>query len=309
MPGKIVTGTASWMDPGFVAHWYPADLPAKDRLRWYAEHFNLVEVNSTFYRVPEARAVTAWCEQTPPGFIFDVKLHRFLSRHSTGPELLPPEIRSKAVLKGKRVQITPGLEKEVARRFLKGIEPLKTAGKLGALLLQLSPGFGPRHNGLEELEHIIELFHGYRLAFELRNRGWVTPEHLAETKAFFKRHRVAFVMVDAPEDPHFTIMANIDLVTTPRLAYLRAHGRNAPAYIRERTVAGRFDYDYPKEELKEIADRAFQAAEKAREVHVVYNNNKADYAPRAAAAFQKIVHEQHPDAIPSEVEDKPYAFA
>ena len=81
MPGKILTGTASWTDPGFVAHWYPPDLAAKDRLRWYADHFNLVEVNSTFFRVPDPTAVRSWCEQTPPGFIFDVKLHRFLSRH------------------------------------------------------------------------------------------------------------------------------------------------------------------------------------------------------------------------------------
>jgi len=222
---------------------------------------------------------------------------------------LPPEARAKAVLKGKRVEVTPGLEREVAKRFLKGIEPFKEAGKLAALLLQLSPGFSPRHHRLDELVHINELFHGYRLAFELRNRGWVAPEHLTGTEAFFKRHRVAFVMVDAPESPHFTIMANIDLVTTSRLAYLRAHGRNAPAYIRERTVAGRFDYDYPKEELEEIADRALQAAEQARQVHVVYNNNKADYAPRAAAAFQKIVHLRHPEALPPEVAHKQFAFA
>src|SRR2546427_6901633 len=107
MRGKILTGTASWTDPGFVAEWYPTKLPASQRLRWYAEHFNLVEINSTFYRVPDARIVRAWCDQTPDGFIFDVKLHRVLSCHSTRPELLPPEARTKAqVVKG-RVSLTP----------------------------------------------------------------------------------------------------------------------------------------------------------------------------------------------------------
>lgn len=308
MPGKILTGTASWLDPGFVAHWYPPDLPAKDRLRWYADHFNLVEVNSTFYRVPDPPVVRAWCEQTPPRFVFNVKLHRFLSRHSTGPELLPRQMRSKAVLKGKRVEVTPGLEKAVAKMFLKGIAPFKAAGKLGALLLQLSPGFSPRHNRLNELDGLLELLAGHRLAFELRNRGWVAPEHLAETERFFKRNGIAFVMVDAPEDPHFTIMANIDLVTTRQLAYLRAHGRNAPAYIRKRTVAGRFDYDYTEEELKQIAERAAQAAEEAHEVHVIYNNNKADYAPRAAALFQKLVHDNYPATVPQELEHRELAF-
>src|SRR5437879_3627228 len=99
------------------------------------------------------------------------------------------------------------------------------------------------------------------------------------------------------------------LSTTPELAYLRAHGRNASGYIRGRTVAERFDYDYPKKELEEIAGRAIKAAAKAREVHVIYNNNKSDFAPRAAAGFQKILHEQHPEALPPEIEHKELAHA
>jgi uncharacterized protein YecE (DUF72 family) len=141
MLGKILTGTASWTDPGFVADWYPPGLPATYRLRWYAEHFNLVEVNSTFYRIPEARLVRRWCDETPEGFVFDVKLHELLSRHSTTPELLPASLRSKVSLKGRRVELSPGLERAVAKAFLAGIQPFEEHGKLGALLLQLSPGF------------------------------------------------------------------------------------------------------------------------------------------------------------------------
>ncbi len=306
MPGKILTGTASWTDPGFVAEWYPSGLPASHRLRWYAEHFNLVEVNSTFYRIPEARTVRHWCEQTPEGFVFDVKLHRLLSRHSTSLDLLPPQLRAKARLKGKRVELTPGLEKSVAKGFLRGIAPFQQAGKLGALLLQLSPAFSPRHNALAELDPLLELLHPHRIAIELRNGNWVSPELLPQTRQFFARRKLAFVMVDAPEDPHFTILPNINLVTTPRLAYFRAHGRNAAGYIRQRTVAGRFDYDYSKPELKQIAGRAAEAAAQAREVHVIYNNNKADYAPRAAANFQRILAEEHPESLPAQIGELAY---
>src|SRR5438874_1322120 len=181
MAGKILTGTASWTDPGFVAEWYPPKLPASKRLRWYAEHFSLVEVNSTFYRIPDAKVVRSWRQQTPEDFIFDVKLHRLLSRHSTKPELLPLEIRLKARAGRGRVELTQALEKDVARRFLRGIEPLREAGKLGALLLQLSPGFSPRHNKLAELDSLFELLAEYHTAVELRNRHWVTPEALSET--------------------------------------------------------------------------------------------------------------------------------
>ncbi len=308
MQGKILAGTASWTDPGFVADWYPEDLPASHRLRWYADHFNLVEVNSTFYKVPDARTVRSWCEQTPPAFLFDVKLHRLLSRHSTPPQLLPPELRPKAIVCKGRVELTPELERAVTKAFLKGLKPLIEHGKMGALLLQLSPALSPRHHALSDLDSLLELLAGHTVAVELRNGGWLSPERAGETRKFFEERGIAFVMVDSPADPHFTILPAIDLVTTPKLAYLRAHGRNAQGYIRQRTVAGRFDYDYPKEELAEIAQRSVKAAGKAEQVHVIYNNNKADYAPRAAAGFQKILQEKYPKTLPPAIKENVAAY-
>ena len=93
--GRILVGTASWTDPGFVEHWYPKGMPAADRLAWYAEQFEMVEVNSTFYAVPDPRMVERWCRSTPDGFIFDVKLHQLLSRHSTKVKLLPPKLQKR----------------------------------------------------------------------------------------------------------------------------------------------------------------------------------------------------------------------
>jgi uncharacterized protein YecE (DUF72 family) len=82
MAGRVVIGTSSWADPGFVEEWYPGDLPARERLRWYAERFEAVEVNSTFYAVPSAGTARTWARVTPDAFTFDVKLHRLLSRHA-----------------------------------------------------------------------------------------------------------------------------------------------------------------------------------------------------------------------------------
>src|SRR5438132_259767 len=91
--GIIRVGTASWSDPGFVKDWYPKGLPSKERLPWYAEHFRLVEVNTSFYAVPAPEVVANWCEQTPSDFVFDVKLHQLLSRHSTPVKMLPADLR------------------------------------------------------------------------------------------------------------------------------------------------------------------------------------------------------------------------
>jgi uncharacterized protein YecE (DUF72 family) len=295
MSPRILSGTASWSDPGFVADWYPPRLPASRQLWYYAEHFNLVEVNSTFYRIPEARTVQRWSEQTPEGFKFDLKLHRSLSRHSTKLEMLPPKLRVKAPSEKGKVRISAGLEKALIKEFLRGIEPLIEDRKLGALLLQLSPAFGPRHHELDELDSLVEQLSDYNLAIELRNAGWVSPERLTQTRKYFSRRHLIWVMVDGPPDPHFTIMPTMDIHTNHRLAYIRAHGRNTSGYIRGRSVAARFDYDYPESELREIAERAATAAETAKEVHVIYNNNKSDYAPRAAASFQKIIEEEYPE--------------
>ncbi|MDB6125762.1 MAG: hypothetical protein JWQ71_4755 [Pedosphaera sp.] len=309
MKGKILVGTASWTDPGFIADWYPPKLPATERLRWYAEHFNLVEVNSSFYRIPERRFVERWCEQTPEGFTFDVKLHRFLSRHSTKPELLPKDLRPKASLSGKKVELTPALEEAVTERFLKSLEPFEDADKLGALLLQLSPSFSPRKNSLDELNHLLTLLKGRRIAIELRNRKWVVGEHFRDTEAWFKKHKVTFVMVDTPTNPHFMIMPKIDVVTNPKLAYLRAHGRNTRGYIAGRTVAERFDYDYSEAEIQEMAQRAENIVKHADELHMVYNNNASNYAPKAAIAFQNALVKRHPEVTPNESSQRETVYA
>jgi uncharacterized protein YecE (DUF72 family) len=98
---RILVGTASWSDPGFVERWYPKKMPAGERLAWYALHFEMVEVNSTFYSVPDPRMVERWCRSTPDGFTFDVKLHQLLSRHSTNVKLLPPVLQRRAEVDGK----------------------------------------------------------------------------------------------------------------------------------------------------------------------------------------------------------------
>lgn len=285
---RILVGTASWTDPGFVADWYPPKLPARERLAWYARHFNLVEVNSSFYAVPSVASVARWSQQTPDGFVFDVKLHRLLSRHSTTAKLLPPELRPKASEVRGRVRVTPALETALVETILTALQPLRDSSKLGALLLQMSPSFGPRDSRLEELEHVLGLLKSHRVAVELRNRGWTSPRRLEETLAFFRERGVTLVTVDAPAGEHFMTMPSDDWLTSPRLAYLRAHGRNERGYVRGRSVAERFDYDYSEEEIDELVERADRLADFASETHVIFNNNKGSYAPRAAEQFRKV---------------------
>ena len=172
--------------------------------------------------------------------------------------------------------------------FLRSIAIIRDAGKLGVLLLQLSPAFSPRKHQLSELEPLIEMLGDYELAIEFRNRNWAIGDQLQSTIDFVREHRAIFVNVDAPESDHFTVMpSDVDEVTNPRAAYLRLHGRNAKAYITGKTVAARFDYDYKEKEIAEVAERSRRLAREARDVHVIFNNNNLDYAPRAAIRLRK----------------------
>ncbi|HKP03688.1 MAG TPA: DUF72 domain-containing protein [Chthoniobacterales bacterium] len=293
---NILVGTASWSDPGFVEHWYPKKMPAGDRLGWYAGHFEMVEVNSTFYSAPDPRMVERWCYATPAGFVFDVKLHQLLSRHSTNLKLLPPALQKAAETDAKgKVTLTPEIEMAMVEQFRRSLAILEAAGKLGALLLQLSPGFSPRKNNLGELDDLLDALEGYRLAIELRNRNWVSDENREATFDFFRRKSATLVAVDAPVEKHFTIMPpDLNTITNPKLAYLRLHGRDARAYTTGKTVAARFNYDYSDEEIDEVANRARNLAKETKEVHVVFNNNARDYAPHAALRMRKALGQMIP---------------
>lgn len=289
MAGKILVGTASWSDPGFVEHWYPKKMKAGERLVWYAQHFEMVEVNSTFYSVPDARTVERWCATTPNEFTFDVKLHQLFSFHSTPAKLLPPELQRIAEIDAKgRVNPTSQVKQKLLKIFLATMSILQRDKKLGVLLLQLSPAFSPRKHELAELDPLLFMLRGHQVAIEFRNRNWAIGDQLRSTTDFLRQRKVSFVNVDAPSADHFTIIPpDLDEITTPSLAYLRLHGRDARAYITGKTVASRFNYDYNDDEIAEVAERSKRFAPEAREVHVVFNNNALDYAPRAAARLRK----------------------
>src|SRR5688572_16396755 len=206
MAGRIVVGTSSWADPGFVEEWYPEDLPARERLAWYAERFEAVEVNSTFYAVPAASTVERWADETPNGFTFDVKLHRLLSRHAADLKSLPEALRkpAKTTPKG-RVKLDGKLQDALVDAVLESVEPLDDAGKLSSFLLQLSPGFQPRTNDLDELAPLVEGLAPRPLAIELRRSSWLRGDRAEQTLAWMEEHGAVWVCTDMPDAEHLTI--------------------------------------------------------------------------------------------------------
>lgn len=261
----IHIGCGSWADPEYVGVLYPEGTPAQERLRAYAQRFDRVEVNSSYYATPPRKTVEAWVEQTPPAFRFDLKLHRAFSQSP----------RKTA-------------DGDLPARLLEAVQPLVEAGKLGAFLLTLAPFFGPEKHRLDELDGIVEKLRPHPLAVELRHRGWVEGDARATTLDYFRQHQLTWVALDLPRLEATEVLPPIDEVTTPRLAYLRLHGRN-PHYLEAESAAERHAYDYPRKDLHEIAERIRHLATQAREVHVSVNNHAHDYAPKAALALRKLL--------------------
>jgi uncharacterized protein YecE (DUF72 family) len=287
---KIYIGTASWTDPGFIQDWYPKGMKRDAMLPWYAERFNMVEVNSTFYGAPKRETVEKWVSQTPDDFIFDIKLPKLFSWHQQEYAALPPEVRGIAKVDSRgNVARSAELIQALAEYTISSLQPLEQQGKLGLLLLQTSPAFSPARNKLADIAQVLDAFK-QSVAVEFRNHDWLLDEQLGRTLDFLSASKAVFVNLDAPTGPHFTMMPKVSAVTNPEFAYLRAHGRNAMGYLHGRSVAERFDYEYTDQELEEIKERVLELEKDAGRVHVVFNNNRSNFAPLAAEQLKRITN-------------------
>ena len=290
--GLIRIGTAGWTDPTLTAAgvFYPpaADSP-EERLRYYANCFSLVEVDSTYYALPARRMAELWAARTPPDFTFNVKAHALMTGQPTEVRRLPRELRDAlpAELAGKEriygKDLPPELYDAVWTYFRDALEPLHSAGRLGTVLLQYPRWFLPGGRSREAILEARERLGDLGASVEFRNSRWFTPRNADSTLAFLAEHEIPFVMVDEPQGLPSSVPP-IAAVTSPRIAAVRFHGRRADTWEKRGVgVQERFRYLYDKGELAEWVPRIEQAAAAARETHVIMNNCYANYGTTNAA--------------------------
>ncbi len=250
----------------------------------------MVEVNATFYALPTVETTAAWADRTPEGFRFHVKAHQVISGHPCDPGRLPAPLRGLPFDVDGRGRIrkpSRQLRDAAIDTLVEACGPLE--GKLGAILLQLPPFVVAGERQRDEIAHIVERLRPVRTAVEFRHRSWAQPVQRQATATLLRELDAAWVCVDTPDRDVASIMPRIVEVTSSALAYVRMHGRNADMWTKGRTVAERFDYDYPVSELEEWVEPVLDMAERAQEVAVVMNNNARDYALQAADRFAGIL--------------------
>lgn len=287
----VLVGTASWTDPTLLSSgWYPAEAhDPESRLRYYAAHFPLVEIDSSYYALPQRENAKRWAERTPSGFTFDCKAFRLFTQHPASPAALPPDLRPPA---GREKiyyrDLTEETCQELWKRFRDGLSPLQEAGKLGVVLLQFPPWFSYRRENLDHLLHCAEMLEGFEIAVEFRNASWFLGVRKEETLRWEAEHGLNPVIVDEPQGSSSSVPA-IWAIPSSEVAVVRLHGRNQETWMARdlHSAADRFRYRYDDAELRELAVGVRSL--RASRIHVLFNNCYRDYGVRNAARFQEII--------------------
>jgi uncharacterized protein YecE (DUF72 family) len=275
---NVRIGTSGWNYPSGKGKWnglfYPATRSKRagtdrfDELRFYAEHFNTVEVNTTFYGQPRPEVTAAWGDRTPTGFEFSLKLYQKF----THPKMFrETALKSAPGSEGPLLDLLAQVTQADLDEFRAGIDPLASAGKLGALLAQFPPSFKDSPAARNYLSQLLRVFGEYGVAVELRHRSW--SDAFGETLSLLNAFNAAWVQIDEPKFK-FSIRQNY-LPNIKGFYYMRLHGRNFAQWWRHDKSEDRYNYLYSAEELKEFAETAGAAKELVKKTYLYTNNHFA----------------------------------
>ena len=248
-------GTCSWTDPTLLRceRFYPPTAQsAEQRLRHYAQRFDTVEVNSSYYHLPAERNSHLWVERTPDDFVFNIKAYKSLTLHERGRRPEPLEWQM----------------------FGSALAPLQQAGKLGYILFQFPPWFVCSPENRAYILECQERLADYRLAIQFRHVSWFASQSYAvATLRWLRQHNLPYVAVDEPQFATPRSIPPVAAVTAPDLAVVRFNGRNQRNWFAKGIpVQERFHYLYSHEELAAWVPSIRSLAQQTNVVYIMFNN-------------------------------------
>jgi len=275
---SVHVGTSGWSYPSGKGRWnglfYPATRSKRagtagfDELRFYADHFDTVEVNSTFYGQPRADITAGWVARTPPRFAFSLKLYQKF----THPKMFKESaLRSAPGSEGSLLELLAQVTESDIDDFRAGIEPIARAGKLGALLAQFPPSFRRTPASCDYLDRLLRFFGDYPTAVELRHSSW--SDAFGDTLVLLNGFGAAWVQIDEPKF-RFSIRQNA-LPNVTGFYYMRLHGRNAAEWWRHEKSEDRYNYLYSADELRQFVETAKAAKALVKKAYLYTNNHFA----------------------------------
>lgn len=299
---RIRVGISAWTEKTLTAgeiFYPPGTDSAEERLRFYASRFSLAEVDSSYYALPTRAMAEIWAERTPDDFVFDIKAHALMTGHPTEPSRLPRELREalpSSLAGAPRVyanELASELVDAVWAVFRDAVEPLRAAGKLGAVLLQYPRWFLPNRESAAIIDDARARLGGVRGAVELRNHRWFATESRTRRVLDFLRDRaLAFVMVDGPQGLESSV-PRVVAATSPDIAVVRMHGRRDDLWERRGVpTVERYRYLYDDQQLEEWSAPILDVARETQRVHVLLNNCHGNYGTTNAAEIGAMMVER-----------------
>ncbi len=244
----IRIGTSGFSYPDWIGPVYPQGMPERDHLGFYAQEFPTVEINMTYYRIPDARMVQGWVRKTPDGFLFSVKAFQGLTHERDQPDFAP---------------------------FVAAVQPLAEAGKLACVLAQFPYSFHPIPGNRDYLKRLRDGLGDLPAVIEFRHAAWVGQA----TFDLLRSLKLGFCSVDEPRLKG--LMPPVAAATGP-VAYVRFHGRNAAKWYNHEQAWERYNYTYSTDELREWAPKLRQLDAAAELTLVYFNNHYVGQAVRGA---------------------------
>ena len=265
-------------------------------MAFYAEHFDTVEVNSTFYGQPRQEVTRAWAARTPARFEFSIKLYQKFTHPRMFKERLAGGLPDSGAAE-------PALLDALARpndadidAFRRGIDPLASTGRLGALLAQFPASFKDTPTSRDYLAGLLDAFRDYPVAVELRHKTW--SDAIGETLTLLNAFGAAWVQIDEPKF-RFSIRQNY-LPNVQGFYYMRLHGRNAAQWWQHEKSEDRYNYLYSAGELKEFTETADAAKQLVKKLYLYTNNHFSAKSVANAAMIKQQLGEPLEGEYPPE---------
>jgi len=301
--GNIRLGTASWTERTLLdsgAFYPPSVRTPEQRLRYYARHFPVVEVDASYYALPSVRNAQAWVERTPADFIFGIKAYAALTTHPFEPRRLDKDLR--ADLPGQMARqprlyprdVPEAILEAIWERFRAALDPLHAAGKLGYVLFQMPPWFRPTRESHAYLDALEGRLAGLPVAVEFRQALWMAEERRPRTLDFLRTRGFSYVSVDEPQGTAASVPPAAE-VTSASMAVVRFHGRRRETWTRPGVgTTERFRYLYTRDELAEWIPRLHALARRTRNVYAMMNNCHRESAVQNAKDLAVLLSEGEP---------------
>ena len=234
-------GTCGFSYDDWVGVYYPPKLPRRNWLSFYAQEFNALELDSTFYALPRASVLESLVAKTGPGFLFSVKANQEMTH-----------VRQQG--------------HGIFESFITTIQPLVQARKLGCVLAQFPYSFNCCQSNRDYLAKFRDYLVGLPLVAEFRNAGWLNDD----TFTWMRANQMGFCCVDEPRLPG--LLPPVARVTSD-IAYVRFHGRNSAKWWQHEHAWERYDYTYKREELEDWIPKIAQISAVAKNTFIFANNH------------------------------------